>query len=540
MLNRLKENAILGKFCSLFGFEPGRRNTPPDVLDLLKKRKAYLIVSYIDWSLKQTNGVILFAEIVRLAKVYGWPVVECKKLTAYANYFKGELQLAYKTAEPYLDDESFDADFAGLALMCLYNANQFSRAYSLLKNIRTKEDLMLGNFGYRVAAAVICWSMGDRYLANKYTDFAMARRGSGDSDIDVYNAIPFYFEMGDMVAFERSLNILDESGKKHSQYSFCVGYTELAKNDYARGFEMLEARYGMLEAQRHMRKELLELPRWGKGEDISGKTLLIHGEQGLGDMIQTARFFSECVRLSKRVLVECPDESIALLEHNFPEITFVPLRVEASLVKEPFDLWIGTLSLPYIFGVNHESIPCRKGYLKIPADHVDYWRRRVTEKARSGAAKIGIAWSGHPGHRADRRRSLSFDLVKKMIECWPEIDFFAVQVKVPEDLPSNLHDCTDEMVTLSDTAALINEMDLIITVDTSVVHIAGAIGKQTWMMLPYRYEWRWGLSGDENSWYDSVKVLRQPAPGAWAPVLSCVFGRRLRGYVERRQQNVVV
>ncbi|MBK7004009.1 MAG: hypothetical protein IPH37_01845 [Burkholderiales bacterium] len=110
-----------------------------------------------------------------------------------------------------------------------------------------------------------------------------------------------------------------------------------------------------------------------------------------------------------------------------------------------------------------------------------------------------------------------------------EIDacFFALQTQVPHGLPPNVIDVTEEMISLADTAALIEQMDLVITVDTSIVHIAGALGKKTWLLLPKRYEWRWGLEGESNDWYDSVTVIRQTEHANWQSVLSDVFERRL-------------
>jgi hypothetical protein len=118
-----------------------------------------------------------------------------------------------------------------------------------------------------------------------------------------------------------------------------------------------------------------------------------------------------------------------------------------------------------------------------------------------------------------------------------DADFFSLQISVPPSHPANLIDVSEELVTIADTAALIAEMDLIITVDTSIVHLAGAIGKETWLLLPYRYEWRWGLSGERNNWYESVKVLRQPTHGDWDSVLSDVFGHRFTSHSWSKQER---
>jgi ADP-heptose:LPS heptosyltransferase len=139
---------------------------------------------------------------------------------------------------------------------------------------------------------------------------------------------------------------------------------------------------------------------------------------------------------------------------------------------------------------------------------------------------VGIAWSGSKSHRADRRRSIPFDMLRPYLE-GAEAEFFVLQTQVETGLPANVKNVTTELITLGDTAALINELDLVITVDTSVVHLAGALGKPAWLLLPYRYEWRWSLSGEANNWYRSVRVLRQKMTGDWPAVLEDAFTNRL-------------
>lgn len=503
---------------------------PDDVLLAMQKGRARLLVNFIDWASDQGNAEDILSEIKAQAKRDKWGKEELSKLDAYALYYSRRYQEAYAASCSFLNEDNFDADYFGVAAMALFNTNQFDQAYDLLRSIKSNEHKILGDSDYQIAATLICWSAGDRYLANKYIDLGM--RTAINAGIMTFNALAMYFELGDIEGMAVAENLLDDNARAHSNFQYCLAFMRLAENNYCDGLKMAEARYEMPEAYRYMRKELFSKPRWQR-EDITGKTLLIHGEQGLGDMIQTARFFNDCLRCAKQVIVECPAESIALLESNFPRIHFVPLSFEKPL-SDSFDVWTGTLSLPYIFDIRHDSVPGRSGYLSVPSDHRAYWRQSVEGWGRPGAVKVGVAWSGYPGHRADRRRSIPWDMFRYFMLQYPEVDFFAVQIKVPDDLPTNLYDCTEEMATLSDTVGLINEMDLIISVDTSVVHMAGAIGKETWMMLPYRYEWRWGLNGEWNPWYDSVKVVRQPAPGAWAPVLSNVFGKRFREFLSNR------
>ncbi len=505
---------------------------PEDIVNLLKKLQAYPLSNFIDWVCHQSNSNEIFEALCFRARELFWNEPDITKLETYFDYFSKNYKKAYAKCYPFVNAIDIDLDYFGIACMALYNTNQFELAFDLLKRIKSKEHHLIGNIDFLISSTLICWSMGDRYRAGKYIDTLMT--ASVKEDLAIFNAIAICFEIGDMDGVKRAKSYIVESASQHPNFRYCFAFIELANNNYQEGLYLAESRYEMSEAHRYMRSELFSKPRWNK-ESISNKTLLIHGEQGLGDMIQTARYFNDCLVSAKNVVIECPHESIALLQHNFPTASFVPLSDKP--LEQHFDIWVGTLSLPYIFNTTCATIPGRQGYLNIPEDHRTYWKNRVEELGTKNRVKIGIAWSGYPGHRADRRRSIKWSLIQDLIKQYPSVDFYAVQTKVPDNLPDNLHNCTEEMITLSDTAALIEQMDLIISVDTSIVHLAGAIGKETWMMLPYRYEWRWGLEGEDSNWYDSVKVIRQPSPGAWAPVLSRVFGKRLKDFLfkERRQ-----
>jgi hypothetical protein len=122
--------------------------------------------------------------------------------------------------------------------------------------------------------------------------------------------------------------------------------------------------------------------------------------------------------------------------------------------------------------------------------------------------------------------------VSRFLQSQRDSSLFALQTVIPTHHPAALIDISEELITLADTAALIAELDLVITVDTSIVHLAGALGRPTWLLLPYRYEWRWGLEGERNNWYDSVSVLRQTTRGDWEGLLTDVMGRRLPDFLD--------
>jgi hypothetical protein len=364
----------------------------------------------------------------------------------------------------------------------------------------------------------------------RYVDLAW-RLAPTDSVVAL-NAYAIYFEMGDIPAFDAVRQCIQQGNYSLEQIGFALAAVALAQDNYEEGFRYFEERYKMTEAPRYLNSGLFDLPRW-QGDDLTTKHLLISAEQGLGDTIQMARYLHEFKRLgAASIVMETQPETLTLLQHNFPEIEMVERKYGVAPALH-FDRWIGSMSLPALLGTSASTVPGRAGYLRVPPEAVGYWHTRVIELAKTNRPKIGLAWSGQPSHRADRRRSIPFT---KMMQAVRNCDatFFALQTHVPEIHPANLINISDEMVTLADTAALISEMDWIITVDTSVVHIAGAIGKEAWLLLPYRYEWRWSLSGESNHWYDSVSVLRQQCLGDWDGVLADAFERRLP---QRRQQE---
>lgn len=532
MLRPLKN--LLQKTFSV-GLAETSLSLPSDIVELIPNGKAYPIRGFIEWICDQSESdrKQLFSLLSSAIQNQNWVAIEIRKIHAYYAYFLRNYKDAYEQVIEYVSESNFDPDCFGIACMALYNSNQFMLAYRLLKSTRTHQNSLFENIDYLIAATMISWSAGDRYLTSKYMDLAM--RLNSDNNSVRFNGLALYFELGQVEQAEKIKKLYETDPTSGASFAFSMAFVELAKNNYREGFKLAESRYSLPEAYRHMRAELLAKPRW-QGEDISDKILLIHGEQGLGDTVMMSRYFPLAQRLAKKVIVDCPPESIALLKHNFPDLEYFP-RDDTQPINLPFDFWVGSLSLPLMFDSVCETVPGKSGYLDTPADHVEYWIEQVNMHARPGHIKVGVAWSGFPGHRADRRRSLEWKLARLMLEQHPEVDFFVLQTKAPDDLPANVYNVSDQIATLSDTAALVGQMDLVISVDTSIVHIAGALGKQTWMLLPYRYEWRWGLEGEANCWYDSVRVLRQPSAGAWAPVLSRAFGRELKQFIKNFPGN---
>ena len=414
-----------------------------------------------------------------------------------------------------------------------YLHDRFEEGYALLKQFRQEEVARLDQAGFFAYAGYIALSGGGTIEeACGYFDRAL---GQGlHSALLAVNAYPIYFEAGQHERADQLRRSIAEHYREDPDAVFAAAIVELARDYYAEGFRLAEARYRMPDLERFINASLLSRPRW-QNESIAGRRLLVHGEQGLGDIVMMARYLSLLRQRGAEVVVDCREAALTLLQCNFPDCKIVVCDPQQPPTAE-FDVWTGVMSLPFHFDTTAESVPATVGYLRVPPEQADYWRSRVAELARPRVPRIGVAWSGNPRHRADRRRSVGFDIFAKHLRGWSDIDFFALQTSVPAIRPANLIDPSEELVTLADTAALIAEMDLVITVDTSVVHIAGALGKPTWLLLPKRYEWRWSLEGERNNWYDSVRVLRQSAHGDWDGLLSKVFGDQLSNWLVERNR----
>lgn len=264
-----------------------------------------------------------------------------------------------------------------------------------------------------------------------------------------------------------------------------------------------------------------EVPRWD-GSFFNDKRLLIHYEQGFGDTLQFIRYLPMVKARGGTVIFEARKPLIGLLR-RFPGIDEL---VEASFDQKPavrFDLYVSVMDLPGIFGTTLGTIPAKVPYIHADPLKAAYWRNRLSELH----FKVGIVWSGKPTHRDDRSRSCllkHFALLGQV----PSVGLFGLQkgqaagqVKalagtVPiTNLAAELKDFTD-------TAAVIENLDLVVSVDTAVLHLAGAMAKPVWALLPFAPDWRWMLDRQDSPWYPTMRLFRQKIPGQWGDVFQRV------------------
>ncbi|MDQ2950246.1 MAG: tetratricopeptide repeat protein [Acidobacteriota bacterium] len=257
------------------------------------------------------------------------------------------------------------------------------------------------------------------------------------------------------------------------------------------------------------------LPRWN-GSDIPGKQILVHAEQGLGDTIQFARYCGQVKKSGAHITLECHPQLLPLLQCVPGVDTFVGFGT--SLPHADFQ--VPLMSLPLVFHSALEDISGTRPYLSADPNLLQEWRIRMVSPPRH--LKVGLVWAGNPGHRNDHNRSISPDLLSALEQ--PEnVSFFSLQQKPQSKSFTGIQfaGIYDEL-TFSDTAAIIANLDLVISVDTAVAHLAGALGKTVWNLLPFAPDWRWMLERSDTPWYPTMRLFRQPRLNDWPSVLHSV------------------
>lgn len=265
-------------------------------------------------------------------------------------------------------------------------------------------------------------------------------------------------------------------------------------------------------------------PAWD-GSDLGGRTILIHAEQGLGSAIQFVRYAPLVAARGGRVILECQPPLARLFA------SLAGSGVEAIVRKgEPlpeFDVHAPLMSLPRLFATTLTTIPNRVPYLAAEEGLRTLWRERL---AHLPTPRVGLLWAGNPNHANDRNRSLPARLLAPLFAC-PGCSFVDLQVGAAAaeraDLPEGALAAPGEIADFADTAAIVAELDLVISVDTAVAHLTGALAKPVWLLLPFVGEWRWLMQRTDTPWYPTMRLFRQQSPGEWEGVLEAV-GEALR------------
>jgi len=280
----------------------------------------------------------------------------------------------------------------------------------------------------------------------------------------------------------------------------------LLKGEYREGWREYEWRW----RKRNFTSPRRDFPQplW-RGEPIEGRTILIHAEQGFGDTLQFCRYVPLVAAAGARVIFECHPPLAELMKSLVGDVRVIPMGQPLP----DFDLHLPLMSLPLVFGTTVDSIPAATPYLHPTKNLPPFRFVPITSGARF---KVGLCWAGK-GY-PDPRRSCPVELLTPLNELGG-ITWFSLQVGWKGRMPIEMTDHTAQLKDFADTAALIAQLDLVITIDTSVAHLAGAIGKETWIMLPAAPDWRWMLNREDSPWYPSMKLFRQERPLDWGEVI---------------------
>ncbi|MCP3655087.1 tetratricopeptide repeat protein [Herbaspirillum sp.] len=308
-----------------------------------------------------------------------------------------------------------------------------------------------------------------------------------------------------------------------------LALTLLLRGQFEEGWECHESRLTTKErahVYRLIHKLFEVIPKWDGKSSLAGKRILLMHEQGFGDSIQFLRYARLLMEQGASVALHVKNPLYRLFQSFTPAVTLV----RESDPLPPCDCAYVLMSLPYAMRTHSvEDIPrYAEGYLSADASLAAHWKQKISTLTRSADnLRVGIVWGGNPEHGNDRHRSIPLEKVKQLFEI-PRMEFYSLQKGKPADglkeLPTDwpVFDLGNECQDFADTAAAISNLDLVICVDTSVAHLAGALGHPTWVLLPHVPDWRWLNDRDDSPWYPGMRLFRQPAVSDWDSVLKKV------------------
>ena len=335
---------------------------------------------------------------------------------------------------------------------------------------------------------------------------------------DAYSNRGFIFQemkcLGDALAsYEQAITLKPDYTEALWNKSLAL----LLTGDFAQGWPLYEQRWDNKTLE--LKQRIVPKPLWLGVEPLNGKTILLHAEQGFGDTIQFCRYAKLVSELGARVILEAPSALTPLLRG----LEGVDVLIQVHQPLPDFDYHCPLLSLPLAFKTTVQTIPGSGPYLKADQAKLSVWKDKLGKKTRP---RIGLVWSGNVKHKNDGNRSMT---LQQLQACLPDgYDYISLHKEVrasDQEILDNqvaIRTFCNELNDFSDAAALCELMDVVISVDTSVAHLASALGKETWVLLPYAPDWRWLLDRKDSPWYQSVRLYRQDEQRNWNNVLISV------------------
>jgi tetratricopeptide (TPR) repeat protein len=316
-------------------------------------------------------------------------------------------------------------------------------------------------------------------------------------------------------AYRKAIALRPDYAEAHNNLGLC----ELQLGQFDAGFRDYEWRKRLPGSAAN---RFFMRPEW-RGETITGKTLFVHWEQGLGDTLQFCRFGKATAARGIKTIISVQQPLWGLLQQLRPAVDIIG----HDAVPTTYDYYCPLMSLPGPLGITFNSIPSEQSYLAANSALSSAWNARLAARQASPKPRIGVAWSGNADHKNDQNRSMALKALAPIFTV--DAHWISLQKEVA---PGDAALLTELPVTslgssltdFADTAALIDNLDLVITVDTSVAHLAGAMGKPVWIMLAYHTDWRWFLEGAASPWYPSARLFRQDRSRSWENVVARVQG----------------
>jgi tetratricopeptide (TPR) repeat protein len=329
-------------------------------------------------------------------------------------------------------------------------------------------------------------------------------------------------------AYRRALQVNPEFAVARYQLSLCL----LGQGCFAEGWQLYESRFDPA-IPGAVTPPMMPMPMW-QGEELAGRKLLVLTEQGYGDHIQFARFVPLLAGRGAEVVVGASPEMLALTR-MLEGATRVVTQIEDAWASG-CDYWLYVGSLPLRLGIAADQVPATVPYFRVDRAQAQAWRGRLS--SYEGALKVGLCWAGRPTHGNDWRRSMPFKQLAALAGI-PNVAFIGLQTgeraadagEAPHGM--RFMQCGGELRDFSDTAALLSELDLLISVDSAPVHLAGALARPVWTLLPFQPDWRWRLDEDVSRWYPTMRLIRQRSPGDWDDVIVRIAGMLARFAADR-------
>ncbi|MCC7487798.1 MAG: tetratricopeptide repeat protein [Burkholderiales bacterium] len=426
----------------------------------------------------------------------------------------GEAERCYREALRLDPDYAEASSNLGVALQELGRLDEALACHERALALKPGDPDVLVNYGVTLKE---CGRLDDAIA--RYEEALRARPGFEGGLINLGAALNEQGRLPEALeAYHRAVAENPGSPEAHWNNSLAL----LLKGDYERGWLEYEWRWQSETARRaRVKKPSFPEPQWDGGEFPGERRILLIAEQGYGDAIQFARYAPLIARRGARVTVQCHRELARLLRGLDGVESIVPLGAPPP----PVDTWIPMLSLALAFGTRADSIPAAVPYLEAEADRVARWRGMLA--ADPARLKVGLVWAGRAEHRNDRNRSATLAQFAPLARV-EGVSFYSLQKGTPAAAAAEpppgmcLHDVSGMLEDFADTAALVTVLDLVITVDTAVLHLAGALGRPAWALIPFAPDWRWFLEREDSPWYPTVRLIRQPRPRDWAPVIERV------------------